>query len=180
MWQELENRVFKTRFIIQKNFKNLQSLKHSLTSPDRIKSEREIVRSERGRPYKRERKSQIREGEKEIARARPGRATWGLGDPGRATQVTPAWVVRPRPPGSRNPGARLLLLRFFFFSFWLWFLFWLVLFWYIWALNRVFKTRFSSGQHVENDATSDVIKPWKSSLKDSIYCSKSSLLDSNC
>ena len=37
----LENRVLKTRFIIQINFKNLPSLKHSLTSPDRIRSERE-------------------------------------------------------------------------------------------------------------------------------------------
>ena len=139
----LENRVFKTRFIIQKNFKNLPSLKHNLPSPDRIRSERES--DQRGRE-----------------RDRVGRATQ-VRDLGRATQV-------------------LLLLRFFFFffSFWLWFLFWLVLFLYIWALNRVFKTRFSSGQHVENDATSDVIRPWKSSLKDSIYCSKSSLLYSNC
>ena len=81
MWQELENRVFKTRFIIQKNFKNLPSLKHGLTSPDRIRSEG---------------KSQIREGEKEIAQARLGRTTWGSRDPGRAT-----WVARPRP---RDPG----------------------------------------------------------------------------
>ena len=69
----LENRVLKTRFIIQKNFKNLPSPKHDLTSPDQI-------RSERGRPDKRERNSQIREGEKEIAwvahlgHANPGRA----------------------------------------------------------------------------------------------------------
>ena len=110
MWRELENRVFKTRFIIQKNFKNLPSLKHSLTSPDRIRSERERVKSERGRPDKRERKSQIREGEKEIAQARLGRMTWGSRDPGRATwvarprprdlgcatQVAPAWVARPQ------------------------------------------------------------------------------------
>ena len=73
----LENRVLKTWFIIQKNFKNHPSLKHSLTGMDQI---RERVKSERGRPDKRERKSQIREGEKEIA-----------------------WVAW---PGSRNPGAR--------------------------------------------------------------------------
>ena len=172
----LENRVLKTWFIIQKNFKNHPSLKHSPISPDRIRSERESdqirerVRLERGRPDKRERKSQIREREKEIA-----------------------WVARPRPReprcatqvhdlGCATQGRDLglfLVLRFFF-SFWLWFLFLLVLFCYIWALNRVFKTQFSSGQHVENDATSDVIRPWKSSLKDSIYGSKSSLLDSSC
>ena len=102
MWRELENRVFKTRFIIQKNFKNLPSLKHSLASPHRIRSDhREGVRSQRGRPDKRERKSQIREGEKEIARAHPGRATWGSRDPGHAT-----WVARPKShqPGLRGPG----------------------------------------------------------------------------
>ena len=180
MWRELENRVYKTRFIIQKNLKNLPSLKHSLTSPDRIRSERESqIReretiSERGRPDKRERKSQIREGEKEIARARPGRGTWGSRDPSHAAQA--AGLARPR---SCEPGF-ISSSSFFFFPLWLWFLFLLVLFCYIWAWNRVFKTRFSSGQHVKNDVTSDVIQPWKSSLKDSIYSSKSSLLDSSC
>ena len=80
----LENRVLKTRFIIQKNFKNLPSPKHDLTSPDQI-------RSERGRPDKRERNSQIREGEKEIA--------W-VAHLGCATQVAIAWL------GSHNPGER--------------------------------------------------------------------------
>ena len=47
-------------------------------------------------------------------------------------------------------------------------------------INLVFKTRFSSGRHMENDATSNVIRPRKSSLKDSIYGSKSSLLYSSC
>ena len=53
---------------------------------------RERVKSERGRPDKRERKSQIREGEKEIA-----------------------WVAR---PGSRDPGARpgFISSSSFFFS----------------------------------------------------------------
>ena len=51
---------------------------------------------------------------------------------------------------------------------------------FFWIINRVFKTRFSSSPHVENNATSSVIRPWKSSPKDSIYGSKSSLLDSNC
>ena len=208
MWWELENRVFKTRFIIQKNFKNLPSLKRNLTSPTRS-DHRERVRSKRGRPDKRERKSQIREGEKEIARARPGRATWvawpgarvtqvarptqprsrqprsrdlGLVQPGaHAAQAAELAQPRPRDLGRANVGLFLLLRLFFFFSFWLWFLFLLVLlFCYIWALNRVFKTRFSSGRHVKNDATSDVIRPWKSSLKDSIYGSKSTLLNSNC
>ena len=81
----LENRVLKTRFIIQKNFKNLQ-VPH-LTGSDQ---NRERLRSERGRPDKRERNSQIREGEKEIAHL--GRAP-GLRDPGRATV---AWVAQPR------------------------------------------------------------------------------------
>ena len=109
----LENRVLKTWFIIQKNFKNHPSLKHNLTSPDRIRSERESdqirerVRLERGRPDKRERKSQIREREKEIA-----------------------WVARPRPReprcatqvrdlGCATQGRDLglfLVLRFLFFS----------------------------------------------------------------
>ena len=142
----LENRVLKTRFIIQKNFKNLPSLKHSLTSSDQIRSERELDQREG---------DQIRERERVRSERDPGRTTW---------------VARPRFISSSS---------FFFFPFWLWFLFLLVLFSYTWTLNRVFKTRFSSGQHVENDATSDVIRPWKSSLKDSIYCSKSSLLYSN-
>ena len=129
----LENRVLKTWFIIQKNFKNHPSLKHCLTGMDQI---RERVKSERGRPDKRERE-----------RDRVGRA---------------AWVARPR---CATWVYFFFFIFFFFFSyFWLWFLFWLVLFCYIWVLNRVFKTRFSSGQHVENDATSDVIRLWKSSL----------------
>ena len=40
-WRPLENRVFKTRFINQKNLKKLGSLKRSLTSPNQIKLERE-------------------------------------------------------------------------------------------------------------------------------------------
>ena len=43
---------------------------------------------------------------------------------------------------------------------------------FFWIVNRVLKTRFSSGRHVENDATSDMIRPWKSSLKESIYMPK--------
>ena len=149
----LENRVLKTRFIIQKNFKNLQ-VPH-LTGSDQ---NRERLRSERGRPDKRER--EIVRSERERKRSR-GSRTW-------------VWAR----PESRDPS-RGLLLRFFFFFLLLALFSWLVLFRYIWALNRVFKTRFLNGQHVENDATSDVIRPWKSSLKDSIYGSKSSVLDSN-
>ena len=51
---------------------------------------------------------------------------------------------------------------------------------FFWFINQVLETRFSSGHHVEKDVTSDVIRPWKSSLKDSIYRPKSSLLDSSC
>ena len=143
MWRELENRVFKTRFIIQKNFKNLPSLKHNLTSPIRS-DHRERVRSKRGRPDKRKRKSQIREAEKEIARARPGRATWvvwpgarvtqsrqprsrrshdlRLAQPGaRAAQAAGLAQPRPRDLGRASLGLFLLLRFFFFFfsSFWL-------------------------------------------------------------
>ena len=80
----LENRVLKTRFIIQKNSPKSQARPH-LTGSDQI---RERVRSEKGRPDKRERNSQIREGEKEIAHL--GRAP-GLRDPGRGRA---AWVAR--------------------------------------------------------------------------------------
>ena len=122
----LENRVLKTRFIIQKNFKNLPSLKHSLTSPDRIRSERESDQREGDQIRERERVRLERERE----RSR---------DLGCATQA-----VR---PGSRDPGAlaqprsrtsvaqprcaTFLLLRFFFFSFWLWFPFLMVLLLYM-------------------------------------------------
>ena len=132
----------------------LKSLKSQawphLTGSDQI---RERVRSERGRPDKRER--EIVRSERERKKSRGSRT----------------WVARPR---SRSSSA------FFFFFLLLALFSWLVLFRYIWALNRVFKTRFLNGQHVENDATSDVIRPWKSSLKNSIYGSKSSVLDSNC
>ena len=81
MWRELENRVYKTRFIIQKNFKNLPSLKYSLTLPDRIRSER--VRSEKRRPDKRERE-----------RVRSERERNRLREPalGHATQVAPGFI----------------------------------------------------------------------------------------
>ena len=157
MWRELENRVYKTRFIIQKLFKNLPSLKHSLTSPDRI-------RSERRRPDKRERKSQIREGEKEIARARPGRAAWVAQPRSRVLGPSLIWLFLSLLSGLplsdltlsfwSDPidEVRLCLrlgrcLKFF------------------WIINRVLKTRFSSSRHMENNATSDVIRSWKSSLK---------------
>ena len=51
---------------------------------------------------------------------------------------------------------------------------------FFWFINRVLKTRFSGGCHMEKDATSDVIRPWKSSLWVSIYRTKSSLKDSRC
>ena len=57
----LENRVLKTRFIIQKNFKNLPSLKHSLTLPDQIRSERESDQSEGDQIRERERVRSERE-----------------------------------------------------------------------------------------------------------------------
>ena len=103
-------------------------------------------------------------------------------DPGRA-----AWVARPEV----RRGVWFFLgfffvfvFFFFFFPFGSDFIFagfcWCYCFVIYRFINRVFKTRFSSSRHVEYDATSDVNKPWKSSLKDSIYRSKSSLLYSNC
>ena len=51
---------------------------------------------------------------------------------------------------------------------------------FFWVRNRVLETRFPCGRYVEKYATSDMIRPWKSSLWDSIYWPKSSLLDSRC
>ena len=51
---------------------------------------------------------------------------------------------------------------------------------FIRVVNRVLKTRFSCGHHVKKYATLDHIRPWKLSLKDSIYRPKSSLIDSRC
>ena len=116
----LENRVLKTRFIIQKNFKNLQ-VSH-LTGSDQNK---ERLRSERGRPDKRERNSQIREGEKEIAWA----AHLGRANPGRATQVHGLGRANP----SRAPGFALG---------------WCCLGIY-WVRNRVLETRFPCRRHLE-------------------------------
>ena len=104
---------------------------------------------------------------------------------GSGRQACVAW-------GSPRPGwvwfflasflrLRLHLFFFFFFSFWLWFLFcWCCCFVIYGLINRVSKTWFSSGRHMKNDATSDVIRPWKLSLKNSIYRSKLSLRDSSC
>ena len=51
---------------------------------------------------------------------------------------------------------------------------------FIRVVNRVLETRFSCGHHMKKYATLDHIRPWKSSLKDSIYRPKSSLIDSRC
>ena len=105
----LENRVLKTRFIIQKNFKNLPSPKHGLTSSDRIRSERESDQREGNQIRERE----IVRSERERKRSR----TW-VAHLGCATQAA---RIQVRDPGMRSgscdPGARLLLLRFFFFFF---------------------------------------------------------------
>ena len=96
----------------------------------------------------------------------PGRAAWGS------------------PRGLIFFGFFLRLRFFFFFPSGSDFIFagfcWCYCFVIYRFINRVFKTRFSSSHHVKYDATSNVNKPWKSSLKDSIYRSKSSLLYSNC
>ena len=119
--------------------------------------------------------------------------TWGSCEPGRATRA-----ARGRATQVARPGPRELFLSLS--------LIWSPSLWsdsfslsdlirsdevrlclrlgrylnFFWIINQVFKTRFSSGPHVKNNATSDVIRPWKSILKDSIYGSKSSLLYSNC
>ena len=106
-----------------------------------------------------------------------GRAgAWpGLRNPGRAISFSPSliWLFLsllsglPHSDLIRSGKVRLCLRLGRFLKF-------------FWIINRVFKTRFSSSPHVENNATSDVIRLWKSSSKDSIYGSKSSLLDLNC
>ena len=119
----LENRVLKTRFIIQNFFKNLQV--PSLTGSEQRDSD------QREGDQIRERNNQIREGEKEIAwvahlgRANPVRAPGSREprsrDPGRATQVARpgfarprcvAWVARTqvRDLGSRDPHNLFLSL----------------------------------------------------------------------
>ena len=40
---------------------------------------------------------------------------------------------------------------------------------FFWVRNRVLETRFSNRCYVEKNTTSDMINPWKSSLKNSIY-----------
>ena len=57
----LENRVLKTQFIIQKNFKNLPSPTHGFTSPDRIRLERESDQREGDQIRERERVRSERE-----------------------------------------------------------------------------------------------------------------------
>ena len=81
----LENRVLKTRFIIQNFFKKLQ-----------VPSTASRIRSE-------QRETQIREGEKEIAWV----AHLGRANPGHAPG-SPEPCARPgfARPGSRNPGAQ--------------------------------------------------------------------------
>ena len=150
----LENRVLKTRFIIQKNFKNLPSPKHGLTSLDRIRSERESDQREGDRIRERER---VRS-ERDRKRSRGSR---GLGC---ATQV--------RDLGSHDLGVwptRSLSLPLWSDYFSLFYLVSLSLIWlslwsdpirwgeavlgtwrflkFFWIINRVFKTRFSSGPH---------------------------------
>ena len=70
----LKNRVLKTRFIIQKNFKNLPSPTHGFTSPDRIRLERESDKRKG---------DQIRERERERVRSeRERKRSRGLRDLG--------------------------------------------------------------------------------------------------
>ena len=44
-----------------------------------------------------------------------------------------------------------------------------LIFFFFWIINRVSKTRFLGGRHLEKNATLDVIRILKSTLKDSIY-----------
>ena len=135
-WRPLENRVLKTRFISPYITKQQpQQKKKSEPQGKKKKDEDEEMNWEKIRPPR---------------PCEPG----GLdcASPRSTTQAVRALG---------RASLSLFLLLHFFFPFWLWFLFLLVLFCYIWAWNRVFKTRFSSGQHVKNDATSDVIRPWK-------------------
>ena len=93
----LKNQVLKNRFIIQKNFKNLPSPKHGLTSPDRIRSERELDQREGDQIIERE----IVRSERERKRSR-GSRDLGSRNPDCAPGSR-TWVARPRP---REPRSR--------------------------------------------------------------------------
>ena len=125
-WRPLENRVFKTRFTIQKNLKKLQVC---TASPHRIGSdqrERESDQREGDQIRERERVRSTRsERERKSSRepaqaARPGarvtqaRAAWGSHDPGSRD----LGLARPRPPGSRDLGG-LIFFQFNLFFFFL-------------------------------------------------------------
>ena len=119
----LENRVLKTRFIIQKNFKNLPSLKHSLTLPDRIRSERESDQSEGDQIRERERVRSERERKRSHDLGCATQAAWPR------CACAPGLRKQAMRPGSRDPGARhffffvlffiYLFIYLFIFSFWL-------------------------------------------------------------
>ena len=89
------------------------------------------------------------------------------------------WVKNTQ--AARGLDSSLFVSGFFFFLLW-------VLLWYVLGFslifirvgNRVLETRFPCGCHVEKYITLDHIRPWKSSLKDSIYKPKSTLIDSRC
>ena len=104
----LENRVLKTRFIIQKNFKNLPSPKHDLTSPDRIRleresdqregdqiREREIVRSERERKRSRTWVARPRPLDRDLGRA-TSQENRARRRKKKMQKKTATWVARPR------------------------------------------------------------------------------------
>ena len=96
----------------------------------------------------------------------PGaRAAWVAWPEARTTQAARLTRLEVRCGVWFFLGFFFVFVFFFFFSFWLWFHFcWCCCFVIYSLINRVFKTWFSSSRHVEYDATSDVNRPWKSSL----------------
>ena len=123
----LENRVLKTRFIIEKNFKNLPSPKHGLTSPDRIRTERDLDQREG---------DQIRE--REIVRSERER---------KKSRGSRTWVARTQVGFFFVFSVGFFCVFFFFFPR-LCFLgrCWLGIYW---VRNRVLETRFPCRRHLE-------------------------------
>ena len=148
----LGNRVSKTRFINQKNFKKKFK-----------KSRNTTIRSEGERILKSDRRGDLGRALPSLGRAQSGSRT--VRDLGSSLMF---WI--------------LLSFFFFFFFFGrvlFWYVLGSYLM-FIKVINQVLETRFPCDCHVEKYATSGVIRPWKSSLWVSIYRPKSSLKDSRC
>ena len=192
-WRPHENRVSKTRFTTLIN-----------TEPITYQRKPREEKKKKKKPEER-RTKKPRQRAAWVARClgffHPGACHPGRTWPGPGLRVT--WATHCQGffhPGRTWPMPRwwgehliVFLVKWALDSFSLSLIFWsdwIFFFWYFslymgdlklkffWFKNRVLETRFSSGRHVEKDATSEVISPRKSSHWDSIYRLKSSFLNS--